>query len=69
VDRFEAGYGTKHLKAVASLRRHHDRLLTFYNFPAEPWKLIRITDQIESLFATIRLRQRITRRPGSRNAA
>ncbi len=33
-----------------------NRLLTFYDFPAEHWKHIRSTNLIESTFATVRLR-------------
>jgi len=66
MDRFEAEYGAKYPKAVASLRRDQDKLLTFYDFPAEHWKHIRTTNPIESSFATVRLRQRITKGPGSR---
>jgi putative transposase len=66
IDRFEAEYGAKYPKAVASLRRDQDKLLTFYDFPAEHWKHIRTTNPIESSFATVRLRQRVTKGPGSR---
>ena len=44
IDRFEAEYGAKYPKAVASLRRDQDKLLTFYDFPAEHWKHIRTTN-------------------------
>ena len=66
IDRFEAEYGAKYPKAVASLRRDQDKLLTFYDFPAEHWKHIRTTNPIESSFATVRLQQRVTKGPGSR---
>lgn len=65
IDRFEADYGAKYPKAVASLRRDQDKLLTFYDFPAEHWLHIRTSNPIESSFATVRLRQRITKGPGS----
>ena len=66
IERFEAEYGAKYPKAVASLRRDEDKLLTFYDFPAEHWKHIRTTNVVESPFATVRLRQRATKGPGSR---
>jgi putative transposase len=66
IDRFDAEYGAKYPKAVASLRRDRDKLLAFYDFPAEHWKHIRTTNPIESSFATVRLRQRVTKGPGSR---
>jgi putative transposase len=40
-------------------------LLAFYDFPAELWIHLRITNLIESTFATVRLRQRATKGPGS----
>jgi transposase-like protein len=66
IDRFEDGYGAKYPKAIASLRRDQDKLLTFFDFPAEHWKHIRTSNRIESTFATVRLRQRVTKGPGSR---
>jgi putative transposase len=66
IDRFEADYGAKYPKAITSLRRDQAELLTFFDFPAEHWKHIRTTNPIESTFATVRLRQRITKGPGSR---
>jgi len=66
IDRFEADYGAKYPKAITSLRRDQDRLLTFFDFPAEHWKHIRTSNPIESTFATVRLRQRVTKGPGSR---
>ena len=43
-------------------------LLEFYNYPAEHWVHLRTTNPIESTFATVRLRQRVTKGPGSRAA-
>ncbi len=59
--RFEADYGAKYPKAVASLQRDADKLLTFYDFPAEHWVHLRTVNPIESAFATVRLRQRVTK--------
>ena len=66
IERFEGEYGAKYPKAVESLTRDQDRLLTFFDFPAEHWKHLRTTNPIESSFATVRLRQRVTKGPGSR---
>ena len=66
MERFEAEYGAKYPKAVTSLRRDEERLLTFFDFPAEHWKHIRTSNPIESSFSTVRLRQRVTKGPGSR---
>ncbi len=65
---FEAAYGTKWPKAVAKITEHLDVLLAFYDFPAEHWIHLRTTNPIESTFATVRLRQRVTKGPGSRAA-
>ena len=43
-------------------------LLAFYDYPAEYWIHLRTTNPIESTFATVRLRQRVTKGPGSRAA-
>jgi transposase-like protein len=63
---FEANYGAKYPKAVASLRRDEAELLTFFDFPAEHWVHLRTANAIESPFATVRLRQRVTKGAGSR---
>jgi transposase-like protein len=64
--RFEAEYQPKYSKAVASLTANWERLVTFFDFPAEHWKHLRTTHVIESPFATVRLRERATRGAGSR---
>ena len=66
IERFEAEYGAKYPKAVSSLRHDEQRLLTYFDFPAEHWKHIRTSNPIESSFSTVRLRQRVTKGPGSR---
>jgi transposase-like protein len=55
-DFFITAYGAKYDKAVERLIKDRERLLTFYDFPAEHWKHIRTTNPIESTFATVRLR-------------
>jgi putative transposase len=55
-------------KAVAKTTEHLDVLLAFYDYPAEHWINLRTTNPIESTFATVRLRQRVTKGPGSRAA-
>jgi transposase-like protein len=61
-------YGAKWPKAVAKITDHLDVLLAFYDYPAEHWIHLRTTNPIESTFATVRLRQRVTKGPGSRAA-
>ncbi len=65
---FEDLYGAKWPKAAAKVSDHLDVLLAFYDFPAEHWIHLRTTNPIESTFATVRLRQRVTKGPGSRVA-
>ena len=68
VKAFEADYGAKWPKAVAKITDDLDVLLEFYAYPAEHWVHLRTTNPIESTFATVRLRQRVTKGPGSRAA-
>ncbi len=42
-----------------------EELLAFYDFPAEHWIHLKTTNPIESTFATVRLRTRVTKGPGS----
>jgi putative transposase len=65
---FAADYGPKWPKAVAKITDDLDVLLAFYDYPAEHWVHLRTTNPIESTFATVRLRQRVTKGPGSRAA-
>jgi transposase-like protein len=68
VKAFERDFGAKFPKAVAKITDDLDTLLAFYDYPAEHWIHLRTTNPIESTFATVRLRQRITKGPGSRAA-
>lgn len=68
VKAFEAAYGAKWPKATAKITDDVDVLLAFYDYPAEHWIHLRTTNPIESTFATVRLRQRVTKGPGSRAA-
>ena len=61
-------YGTKFPKAVEKITSEVDVLLEFYNYPAEHWIHLRTTNPIESTFATVRLRTKVTKGPGSRRA-
>jgi putative transposase len=65
---FEVDYGAKYPKAVAKIVENADVLLEFYRYPAQHWIHLRTTNPIESTFATVRLRQRVTKGPGSRAA-
>ena len=63
---FEEEFDAKYPKAVTCLTKDLDALLSFYDFPAEHWRHIRSTNAIESSFATVRLRQRVTKGAGTR---
>jgi transposase-like protein len=65
---FKALYGAKFPKAVAKITDDLDELLAFYDYPVEHWIHLRTTNPIESTFATVRHRTKITRGPGSRAA-
>lgn len=60
--RFEAKYP----KAMECLHKDKERLLAFYDFPAEHWAHLRTTNPIESVFASVRLRTGKTKNCGSR---
>jgi transposase-like protein len=62
-------YGAKFPKAVKKITDDQEKLLAFYDFPAEHWIHLRTTNPIESTFSTVRLRTRVTRGAGSRAAA
>lgn len=65
---FEIDYGAKYPKAVAKITDDTDVLLEFFRYPAEHWVHLRTTNPIESTFATVRLRTKVTKGPGSRAA-
>ena len=65
---FAAEFGVKWPKAAAKITDDLDVLLAFYDYPAEHWVHLRTSNPIESTFATVRLRTRVTKGPGSRAA-
>ena len=65
---FADRYGAKWPKATAKITDDLDVLLAFFDYPAEHWIHLRTTNPIESTFATVRLRTRVTKGPGSRAA-
>src|SRR5688572_25290615 len=46
----------KYPKTMAALERDWDRMVTYYEFPAEHWIHLRTTNVVESPFAAVRLR-------------
>ncbi len=61
-------YAAKYPKAVAKIVDDTETLLAFFDFPAEHWIHLKTTNPIESTFATVRLRTKVTKGPGSRAA-
>ena len=68
VTRFSEEYGARYPKAVETLSQDRDRLLTFFDFPAEHWIHLRTTNPIESTFSTVKARTKKTKGAGSRRA-
>src|SRR5215208_6323182 len=65
---FTRDYGSKWPKAVAKIIDDAEALLTFYDFPVEHWLHLKTTNPVESTFSTVRLRTRVTKGPGSKQA-
>jgi hypothetical protein len=63
---FAEAYGAKYPKAVAKIVDDTETLLGFFAFPAEHWIHLKTTNPIESTFAPVRLRTKVTKGPGSR---
>jgi putative transposase len=69
LERFRDELEAKYPKAVAKLDRDWRHLTAFYDFPAEHWRHLRTSNAIESSFATVKLRTRVTKGAGSKKAA
>jgi transposase-like protein len=66
IDQFVRIYRDKYPKAVDKLVKDREVLLTFYDFPAAHWIHLRTVNPIESTFATVRLRTKVTKGAGTR---
>jgi transposase-like protein len=69
IAQFASEFQAKYPKATECLCEDEELLCTHFDFPAEHWKHLRTTNVIESAFATVRLRQRVTKGAGSRAKA
>jgi putative transposase len=69
LERFRGEFDAKYPKAVSKLDKDWKELNAFYEFPAEHWRHLRTTNPIESSFATVKLRTRVTKGAGSKKAA
>jgi hypothetical protein len=65
---FDELYGVKSPKATAKIADDVEELLAFSDYPAEHWIHLRTTNPIESTFATVRHRTKVTKGPGSKAA-
>ncbi len=66
--RFCQEFSGRYPKAVETLTKDQDQLLTFFDFPAEHWIHLRTTNPVESPFATVKARTKVTKGAGSRKA-
>jgi hypothetical protein len=66
---FARTYAAKFPKAAKKITDDTDEPLAFYDVPAEHWIHLRTANPIESTFATVRLRTKVTRGVGSVAAA
>ena len=68
IEAFAGAYRTKWPKAVAKSTDDAEELLCFFDVPAEHWVHLKTSNPIESTFASVRLRTRVTKGPGSKAA-
>lgn len=66
---FEKTFGDKYPKAVACLVKSWSELTTFFHYPATHWTSLRTTNPIESSFATVKLRTKVTKGAGNKTTA
>jgi transposase-like protein len=66
---FEKLYSEKYPKAVECIVKSWSQLTTFFHYPAMHWQHIRTTNPIESSFATVKLRTKVTKGAGSKKTA
>lgn len=59
---FRQTYHRRFPKAVERLERDWERLVSYYDFPADHWRHLRTTNVIESPFAAVRLRTSAAKR-------
>jgi transposase-like protein len=65
---FDTAYGAKFPKAATKITDDVEELLAFYDYPVEHWIHLRTTNPIESTFATVHHRTKVTKGLGSRAA-
>ena len=68
LERFARDYEGQVAEAVYKVTKDREALLAFFTYPVEHWIHPETTNPIESTFATVRLRTKVTKGPGSRAA-
>lgn len=68
VEAFSEEFGVKWPRAAERITKDEEALLRYYDYPAEHWRHLRSTNPIESPFACVRARTKLTKGPGSREA-
>jgi putative transposase len=66
---FEKLFEEKYPKAAECLVKSWPELTVFYRYPAAHWVSLRTTNPIESSFATVKLRTRVTKGAGNKDTA
>jgi putative transposase len=66
---FEKLFSEKYPKATECLVKHWSELTTFFHYPASHWIHLRTTNPIESSFATVKLRTKVTKGAGNKETA
>jgi putative transposase len=65
---FKSDYGAQVAQGGGQDRRRHRGAAVVLRIPAEHWVHLKTTNPIESTFATVRLRIKVTKGPGSKAA-
>ena len=68
IQAFEHDHGAKWPKAVTEIVDDTEQLLACCDYPAVHWIHLKTSNPIESTFATVRLRTKVTKGPGSKAA-
>ena len=68
-ERFEKLFNDKYPKATSCLAKSWSELTTFFHYPAAHWTSLRTTNPIESSFATVKLRTKVTKGAGNKDTA
>lgn len=66
---FENLFADKYPKATECLVKSWTELTTFFHYPAAHWMSLRTTNPIESSFATVKLRTKVTKGAGNKDTA